>query len=246
MEARKPPVILSIGLAGCVAAASYFVFFRPEASHLLFSVFLFIFIAAAWLGPLAARLIALVISGAAIWATHSGVGAFTGGGLFENLQNLDLFLAAVSLTGVALGAFRASGSLALPATILLGGWIHKRVAVFFSRTESHQLRLRSVRQFRTFSGKPSSHPLDDLRDGTPRSRRISRGLRTLLRRGMAHFNYRLELLEHYPGTVAVEVIQPVPDSKLGQFVAAERHEAFPQFQLSPRRRRSRRNRPNTM
>jgi hypothetical protein len=140
---RRPAAIQTAGFTVCVAVASYFVFFRPEASHLLFAVFLFIFIATAWLGPLAGRLAALVVSGAAIWATHLGVGAFTGGSLFENLQNLDLFLAAVSLTGVALGAFRASGSLALPAAVLLGGWLLS--GWLFSSLERNRVSYDSAR-----------------------------------------------------------------------------------------------------
>lgn len=108
-EQRFP--FLSAGLfAVAVVLGCYAVFFRPEAARLLFSVFLFIFVAAAWLGPLSARITALAISAAAVWATHLGLGTFASGTLSENLQNLDLFLVAVSLTGVALGAFRSSGS----------------------------------------------------------------------------------------------------------------------------------------
>ncbi len=119
---RASAVLTAIFIAG-VASGCYAVFFRPEAARLLFSVFFFIFIAAAWLGPLSARITALGISAAAIWATHLGLGTFTAGTFYENLQNLDMFLVAVSLTGIALGAFRASGSLTLPAGVLLAGWI---------------------------------------------------------------------------------------------------------------------------
>jgi signal transduction histidine kinase/CheY-like chemotaxis protein/integral membrane sensor domain MASE1 len=232
-RAHQPPVIRFIGFAGCVAAASYFVFFRPEASHLLFSVFLFIFIAAAWLGPLAARLTALVISGAAIWATHSGVGAFTGGTLFENLQNLDLFLAAVSLTGVALGAFRASGSLALPASVLLAGWIlsgwlfssleRNRASYDAARFDTsvlsveNQIRTRLTIYETALRGAAGS--LAASQHPSAQGWRISTD--------------RLGLLEHYPGTIAVEVIQAVPEAQLGQFVAARRHEGPTTFQVSP-------------
>jgi signal transduction histidine kinase/CheY-like chemotaxis protein/integral membrane sensor domain MASE1 len=232
-KTSPPPVIRIIGFAACVAAASYFVFFRPEASHLLFSVFLFIFIAAAWLGPLAARLTALVISGAAIWATHLGMGAFTGGTLSENLQNLDLFLAAVSLTGVALGAFRASGSLALPASVLLAGWIlsgwlfssleRNRISYDAARFDTSVLSVESqIRTRLTFYETAlrgatgflaaSQHPSAD---------------------GWRISTDRLGLLEHYPGTIAVELIQPVPDAQLDSFVAARRREGSPSFTISP-------------
>ncbi len=109
-------------LTAAVAAGCYFVFFRPENSYLLFSVFLLILAAAAWAGPPAARVSALVIASAAVWATHIGVGVFAGGTVRENLQNLNLFLAAVSLTGLAVGAFRTSGSLLLPGSVLQAGW----------------------------------------------------------------------------------------------------------------------------
>jgi integral membrane sensor domain MASE1 len=89
-----------------VAAGCYFIFFQPEGSYLLFSVFFLILVAAAWLGPFAARLSALVVALLAIWATRIGVGVFAGESLTANLRNLDLFLVAVSLTGMVLGVER--------------------------------------------------------------------------------------------------------------------------------------------
>src|SRR5580658_3061458 len=215
---NQPPVIRIIGFAACVAAASYFVFFRPEASYLLFSVFLFIFIAAAWLGPLAARLTALAISAAAIWATHLGLGTFTAGTLFENLQNLDLFLVALSLTGVALGAFRTSGSLALPAGILLGGWIlsgwlfssldRNRVEYDAERFNSsivsvqNQIHTRLTIYETALRGAAGFHAATE--------HPSAQGWRISVE--------RLGLLDRYPGTIAVEVIQAIPDSQLDAFV----------------------------
>ncbi len=229
---RVPMVFTTLFVAG-TALACYAVFFRPEASHLLFSVFLFIFIAAAWLGPLAARITALAISGAAIWATHLGYGTFTAGTLFENLQNLDLFLVAVSLTGVALGAFRASGSLVLPAGVLLGGWIlsgwlfssldRNRVEYDAERFNSsivavqNQIRTRLTVYETALRGAAgflaaSQHP-------------SAQGWRITVE--------RLGLLDRYPGTIALEVIQAIPDSQLDSFVAARRQEGFPAFHISP-------------
>ncbi|HJT86508.1 MAG TPA: ATP-binding protein [Bryobacteraceae bacterium] len=105
-----------------VAIACDLVFLRSDARYLLFTVFLLILIAAAWLGPAAARFVAAITSFAAIGATRIGIGAFAAGTLRENLENLALFLVAVSLTGMALGAFRAVGNLTLPAGVLLAGW----------------------------------------------------------------------------------------------------------------------------
>ncbi|HEY7388796.1 MAG TPA: MASE1 domain-containing protein, partial [Bryobacteraceae bacterium] len=105
-----------------VAAACYWVFFLSNDGYLLFSAFLFVLIAAAWLGGTAARFAAVIASFAAIAATRFGIGPFAGGNLRDNLQNLALFLVAISLTGMAVGAFRAIGSLRLPACVLVAGW----------------------------------------------------------------------------------------------------------------------------
>jgi signal transduction histidine kinase len=230
---RRIPFVLTALFAAGVALACYAVFSRPEAARLLFAVFVFIFVAAAWLGPLAARMTALAVSAAAIWATHLDLGTFTAGTLSENLQNLDLFLVALSLTGVALGAFRASGSLALPAGVLLGGWIlcgwlfssldRNRVEYDAERFDSsivwvqNQIRtrltiyetaLRGAAGFLAASGHPSAQ-----------------GWRISVE--------RLGLLDRYPGTIAVEVIQTVPGSQLNSFVARRRVDGVPNFQLSP-------------
>ncbi len=229
---RRVPKVLTMLFAGGVIFVCYAVFFRPEAARLLFSVFVFIFVAAAWLGPVAARITALTISAAAIWATHLGMGTFTGGTLSENLQNLNLFLVALSLTGMALGAFRASGSLALPAGVLLGGWIlsgwlfssldRNRVEYDAGRFDSsivsvqNQIRTRLAIYETALRGaagflSTSEHP-------------SAQGWRTSVE--------RLGLLDRYPGTMAVEVIQPIPDSQLESFVAARRRDNWPRFQPS--------------
>ena len=105
-----------------VSTACYSVFFRSNDGYLLFSTFLFVLIAAAWLGGTAARFAAVIASFAAIAATRFGIGPFAGGNLRDNLQNLALFLVAISLTGMAVGAFRAIGNLRLPACVLVAGW----------------------------------------------------------------------------------------------------------------------------
>ncbi|HEX5227798.1 MAG TPA: CHASE domain-containing protein [Bryobacteraceae bacterium] len=235
-EQHEKPQRFSVVGAGLFAAgvilSCYAVFFRPEATRLLFSVFFFIFLAAAWLGPLAARITALAISLTAVWATHLGIGTFASGSLMENLQNLDLFLVAVSLTGIALSAFRASGSLALPAGVLLCGWLlsgwlfssldRGRVEYDAERFDSsilavqNQIRTRLTIYETALRGAAgflaaSDHP-------------SAQGWRISVE--------RLGLLDRYPGTIAVEVILPVSDSQLDGFIARRRLEGSPEFSIN--------------
>jgi signal transduction histidine kinase len=199
---------------------------------LLFAVFLFIFVAAAWIGPLAARMTSLAISAAAIWATHLGLGTFTGGTLSENLQNLDLFLVAVSLTGVALGAFRASGSLALPAGVLLAGWILS--GWLFSSLDRGRVQYDAER----FDSSIVSVE-DQIRTRLTIYETALRGAAGFLAasehpsaNGWRISVERLGLLDRYPGTVAVEVIQAIPDARLTSFLAQRRVEGTPDFHVS--------------
>ncbi|MBZ5674456.1 MAG: CHASE domain-containing protein [Acidobacteriia bacterium] len=226
-------VVKIILLSGVVAAGCYFVFFRPEASSLLFSVFLLILASAAWVGPPAARVSALVIASAAVWATHVGIGAFAGGTVHENLQNLNLFLAAVSLTGLAVGAFRSSGSLLLPGTVLVAGWVlsgwlyasldrdrveydqarfDKLVSSVESRMHSrlatYEDALRGAGGFVAASEHPNSRNWHTYING-------------------------LGLLDRYPGTTAVEFIQQVPQAQLASFVATQQRESSPDFHVWP-------------
>ena len=86
-----------------VSAILVFVIRAPLSPRRAWSV------AALWIGPTAARLSALVVAGAAISATRLGVGAFTNESLPDNLQDLALFVIAVSLAAMAFEAFLEGG-----------------------------------------------------------------------------------------------------------------------------------------
>jgi signal transduction histidine kinase/integral membrane sensor domain MASE1 len=217
--------------AAGVTGACYFIFFRPEASSLLFSVFVLILLSAAWAGPPAARVSALVIASSAVWATHIGVGAFAGGTVRENLQNLNLFVAAVSLTGLAVGAFRSSGSLLLPGSVLMAGWVlsgwlyasldRDRVGYdearfdkvmssiegrLHSRLATYEDALRGAAGFLAASEHPNPENWHTYVNG-------------------------LGLLERYPGTAAIEFIRPVAAGKEESFVAAQKRDGSPNFHI---------------
>jgi signal transduction histidine kinase/integral membrane sensor domain MASE1 len=216
---------------GFVAAGCYFVFFRPENSYLLFSVFVFILAAAAWIGPPGARLTALVIAASAVWATHIGVGVFAGDTVRENLQNLNLFLAAVSLTGLAVGAYRSSGSLLLPGSVLLAGWAlsgwlygsldRDRVGYDQARFDKVTSSVEGLMHTRLATYE------DALRGAAGF---LAAADRTDPRNWQTYIN-GLGLLDRYPGTTAIEFIRAVPQAELESFVAEQRRAGSPDFQV---------------
>ena len=217
----------------CVSIACYYILFRVGESGLVFAVLAVILVATAWLGPVAARLSALTVAIAAIGATHLGLGGFVGQSLGTNRQNLDLFLAAVSLTGLSLGSFRAAGHLRLPGTVLLAGWalsgwlyvslerdrINYDEARFDKVITSVESRLNS--RFTTYDDALRSAAGFLAASGpiTPKTWQI--------------YVSRSGLLERYPGTAIISVVQAVADRDLDTFVRAHRKGQWPDFTVRP-------------
>ena len=230
---ERKVIIKTVLLAAVTAAGSYFIFFRPEDSYLLVSMFLVILIAAAWLGPPAARITALVIAAAAVWSTHAGVGMFAGGTVAENLQNLNLFLAAVSLTGLAVGAFQTSGSLVLPGAVLVAGWALSGwlfASLNRDRVSYDQARVETVANVVEGRIRGRIATYENVLRGAAGFIAATRIPNT---REWQIYVDRLGLLKRYPGTEAVSVMRPVMPSELETFIAAERREGLPQFKVWP-------------
>jgi len=218
-------------LAVVVAAGCYFVFYQPEPSYLLFLVLALILLSAVWAGPLAARISALVIAAAAVWATHIGVGAFAGGTIRESLQNLDLFLAAVSLTGLAVGAFRTYGSLVVPGGVLLAGWALS--GWLYGSLDRDRLRYDDVRFDRLMTAVEAQ-----MRSRLATYENALRSASGFLAASdhpnpQAWHTYidRFGFLDRYPGTFAIEFIRPVTPAQLDGFIATQRREGSSGFKL---------------
>jgi len=225
--------VQTLALTVLVSSGCYIVFFRPEASRLLFSVFLLILIAAAWLGPAGARLAALVIAGSAIGATRLGIGAFVGGTLSENLQNLGLFLVAVSLTGMAVGAFQISGNLLVPGAVLaaglaLSGWLY--ASLDHARMHDDEAHLdalvASTESEINNSLRVYQNALRGAAGFVSTSQRVDSG-------SWHQYLASLDLLDQYPGTRGVMLLEPVPDGQLKSFQAERRRDHAEDFEVRP-------------
>ena len=219
--------------AALVGAACFFIFFRPETSYLLFWSFFLILVAAAWLGPFASRLSALVVALSAVWATRLDAGVFSGGALTANLQNLDVFLIAVSLTGVVLGALRMTGNLFAPAAVLIAGWALS--GWLYSSLDHERVRDDEAHLDRLIMSTES-----EISNNLAVYQNVLRGAAGLVStsdhlnsENWHHYAELLDLRAQYPGTRAVEVVLPVPDGQLESFTAARRRDHAPDFTVLP-------------
>ena len=229
----RPVMFKSVVFSAGVAAGAYFIFVRPEAGYFLFAVFVPILIAAAWLGPPASRLTALVIAAAAIWATHMGAGVFTGGTQRENLVNIDLFLAALSLTGMAVGAFRSNGSLLLPGGILLAGWVLS--GWLYSSLERDRFSYDEGRLDRLISAVENvvQSRLTTYEDALRGSAGIMSVAPDLDQEAWRNYVQNIGVRDRYHGTDGMSIIRPVPPEQLHDFEAAQRRRGLPNFAIHP-------------
>jgi signal transduction histidine kinase len=227
-------VTVKILLFSCsVAVASYSIFQRAGGSYLAFSVFVMILIGRAWLGPSAARLAALVIAASAVWATHIGVGVFIASTLPESLVNLDLFLAAVALTGMALGALRVSGGLALPGSVLLVGWVLSGwlyASLNRDRTDYDEARLtRIVSAVENQIRNRVTTYEDALRGASG----FLSSVPNISQAGWTTYVNTLGLRERYHDTEGIVVVHAVRDEQLESLQAEKRREGLPDFRVRP-------------
>jgi signal transduction histidine kinase/integral membrane sensor domain MASE1 len=203
----------TIGMLSAVACAGYWIFFQPGGARWLFAVFMLALASAAWAGPAAARWSALVISAAAIWATHLGAGPFSGGTVRGDLLNLDLFLIALSLTGMALGAFRGSGSLLLPAMVLMSGWALS--GWLYASLETERRADDDARRDRVIGVVESqiSNRLGIYENLLRGAAGFLAGAGEVNAEKWSEYSKPLDLAARYPGAV-LGVIEPRPDGRM--------------------------------
>ena len=102
---------------------SWFAFVLPSGGAYVFAVFPVLLLAIVWFGSPGARVVALLVSTGGIAATYFGHGPFTTGDSNYDLLNLQVFLAAVTITALVLPVFGTGRSSRLPVAVLLVGWM---------------------------------------------------------------------------------------------------------------------------
>lgn len=131
--------LIKISLYAIICAV---VFFSKAAPYIPFLIYpsLLLF---SKNGSLQIKLMVVVTAILGIIAAVNGMGPFTGGSLNQDLICLQLFLASVSVTGLAIGELSRNGQLKLPALGLISIWIATAaVYLSFILSEAKQEKLR--------------------------------------------------------------------------------------------------------
>ncbi len=113
------------------ASFSYFVFNHPSGSPYFFILFLPLLLSCQLFGSIWTYILSFLICSHAIISTIMGLGPFTGNSLNENLINLQLFLASLSITALGLGSLKKEGLLKLPVIALICGWFISGIASYY-------------------------------------------------------------------------------------------------------------------
>lgn len=106
-----------------MGAVSYFIFYTSNGYFYLYLILPVLLLAANVLKNKWFFLLVLIFNGIAIHATMRGFGPFFSGTINQNLISLQLFLATIAITALAISGFRRVGSLRNPGLALCIGWI---------------------------------------------------------------------------------------------------------------------------
>ena len=212
-----------VSLMAGIGVVSYGVFFLIASGPLLFLLLSSILVASLWRGAAAANLIAIEISVIGILATVNGKGPFVGGTLNENLIHLQLFLAAVALTGAILpGLVTVKGRRTVAIVSLVLGWLLS--GAIFAHLTNEEVE-KDQRRFTSILHK-TEHDIDvhlsDYEDALRAGASLFAASDFVSRTEWRLFLSELNVTGRYPGINGLGVIFPVPAKDLQGF---QRHQA---------------------
>lgn len=195
----------------------YLVFFYPLGSMLLFLIFPALLLSLYCFGQFGVRILTLLISAFAIFLTTQSRGPFSGGTLNDNLINLQLFLAAVAITGLMLIGFRKSGALKAASFVLLLGWCLSG-SLFYSFYKNEKLADQ-----RRFAEMVSEIQSDIENRMTTYQEALLGGVglysasNNVSPEEWRSYLATLRIEERYPGINGVGVVRAIPDKDLPKY-----------------------------
>ncbi|WP_221032831.1 CHASE domain-containing protein [Actomonas aquatica] len=205
------------GLVGATVLAAGVALWPSEPGGWLFLLFPPLLLGKHWGGRMGVQLVVMLIAVAAVLATATGRGPFYGDQLNEGLLSMEVFLASVIATALALPLFRMLGTFRLGAVVLLTGWslsavvyhLHRRTEV---RAEVAHLDAEVVNTMDALEDRMTIY-VEALRAGEALFHTTGDVDAAQWRR----FADALRLPESFPGIRGVGVIWPVEEADLPAF-----------------------------
>ena len=208
-----------------------FVFWRPTPIVSLFTIYPVLMVLAARCGSLVTKIFVMALSVFGVLATLRGLGPFQSGSLNQNLICLQLFIAAAAVTSLFLVKLEWKKAWQVPVGTLLAAWsMAALVTFYFERTESardHEHFAHLVRQAE-----------EELQDQLRMFENALRGGAGYLsasdsvsRSQWKVFFDTFRVAERFPGLYGMGVIYPLPRARASQFIAAQKRDGAPQFEI---------------
>jgi len=216
-----------------IGAASFALFHVVTGDALIFLLFPLLLLGLTWLGPKALPAAILVIAATGIASVATDGGPYDNGTLNQNLLHIQLFLAALAFTGLALRALHGFGRLALPIAVMLIGWIVS--AAFYEsirdaqNTADRSHFIATLSQARDGIGERMDAYVAALRGGAS----FLAGSDHVSREEWRTYYNVLQLEQRYPGVNGIGVIWQVKPADREAFVGATRLEDAPNFTITP-------------
>jgi PAS domain S-box-containing protein len=203
--------------ASCVA-----IFFYNKTPTLIYFLYPILLFVAFKFGTKEISFATILICAVSILATYMGLGPFSIGNLNYNLITLQLFLASVTVTSLILSSFKFSGSLKLPAIVLVTCWILTAFITYsFKKSEEKESRteFNNMVQRATNSIQERFNIYENaLWSGVG----LVRASESITDEEWNSYIQTLNIIERYPGIQGIGIIVPVPKNKTSEFIQKQK------------------------
>jgi signal transduction histidine kinase/integral membrane sensor domain MASE1/DNA-binding response OmpR family regulator len=221
----------AVAVSGVSAVVCGAAFLHPDGVKFLFLVFPLLLWTAARFGARGTYACALAIASSGIAATLMGNGPFVSANTNESLLQLQMFLAAVAVTAMAMAAFGIRRRAVVPIVVLLGGWLLS--GWLFSMLRVDQDRFDAAHFEADVSGGERSltQGLDDYEDFVREAAAYVSGAPHLTAADWRRYVGSTAMEDRYPGLVGLGMAVPVQRADLPRFVDSVRASGIAGFSV---------------
>ncbi len=219
-------VLRMLVLCACGVAAVSLIRIQEVAPALSFLTLPVILLATHWFGRFGAiATAATFVFARVLFATHETVGHDVN----THLLQLEIFLAAITISALLLGRFSRATDTAAPAATLLGGWLIS--ALLFGAMQGNTTRLDQVHQNRMIerATRAIERRLTTYVDALRAGASLHAASTNVERHEWREFATSLDMVHRYPGILGIGVIDPVRAQDLDTYVQRTRSDEQPDF-----------------
>ncbi|HVK60308.1 MAG TPA: CHASE domain-containing protein, partial [Bdellovibrionales bacterium] len=209
----------------------YLLFLQNDQASLLFFFFPLVLWLATRFGALEVRILILAVAAFSVVMTVKMDGPFHHGNFHQNVLSLQIFLAALAITAIALEELKELSNIRISTAALLASWVVSGlILATYEKSENEKTEKRLMNLIADAKKDLTQRMLiyeDTLRAASS----YLVASETLKKTEWHEYVQSLRLPERYPGARGLGIVLPVAPSEVDAFVKRIRNDGLPEFTI---------------